>query len=168
MLKDSFPELYSFTKQQQITLQKALHGNLSDLFRTPFSEQTYDQFLQVHNIFQSPNQTNENDQWIYIWGISQFYSIKIYKSARSPKHPQGLWMAMEILLSDEAQSIFWLFLKDRLNTRRSLRRKNMGMESYTCNMCIWQYEKTIQHLFQQCNFAKACKCHFTSYIVATV
>jgi hypothetical protein len=51
---------------------------------------------------------------------------------------------------------FWLFLKDRLNTRGLLRRKNMELESYTCDLCIWQYEEIIQHMFHHCNFAKAC------------
>jgi hypothetical protein len=51
---------------------------------------------------------------------------------------------------------FWLFLKDRLNTRGLLQRKNMELDSYTCDLCIWQYEETIQHLFHHCNFAKAC------------
>jgi hypothetical protein len=31
----------------------------------------------------------------------------------------------------------------------------MNLESYTCDMCIWQHEETNHHLFVQCNFAKA-------------
>ena len=37
-----------------------------------------------------------------------------------------------------------------------LRRKNMTLESYTCENCIWQREETLYHLFLRCNFAKAC------------
>jgi hypothetical protein len=37
-----------------------------------------------------------------------------------------------------------------------LRRKNMALESYTCENCIWQKEETVYHLFLRCNFAKAC------------
>jgi hypothetical protein len=64
--KEAFPELYSFTKHKQISLQKALQGNLADLFHTPLSEQAYSQFLQVQTIFQSINQQDENDKWSYI------------------------------------------------------------------------------------------------------
>jgi hypothetical protein len=32
----------------------------------------------------------------------------------------------------------------------------MELDSYTCDLCIWQYEETIHHLFHHCNFAKAC------------
>jgi hypothetical protein len=51
---------------------------------------------------------------------------------------------------------FWLWLKNRLNTRDMLKRKNMNLESYTCENCIWQKEETLYHLFLKCNFAKAC------------
>jgi hypothetical protein len=113
--------------------------------------------MQVQNIFQSLSQTNENDQWIYIWGTNQFSSVKIYK--RMLGHPSihkaygWLWRSSCPM---KHKVFFWLFLKSRLNTRGSLHRKNMDLESYTCDMCIWQYEETIQHLFQKCNLAKAC------------
>jgi hypothetical protein len=37
-----------------------------------------------------------------------------------------------------------------------LRRKNMILESYSCENCSWQREETLYHLFLRCNFAKAC------------
>jgi hypothetical protein len=50
---------------------------------------------------------------------------------------------------------YWLWLKNRLNTRDMLRRKNMTLESYSCENCLWQREETLYHLFLRCNFAKA-------------
>jgi hypothetical protein len=32
----------------------------------------------------------------------------------------------------------------------------MGLESYSCENCIWQKEETLYHLFLTCNFAKVC------------
>jgi hypothetical protein len=32
----------------------------------------------------------------------------------------------------------------------------MTLESYSCENCLWQREKTLYHLFLRCNFAKAC------------
>ena len=51
---------------------------------------------------------------------------------------------------------FWLFLKDRLNTRGMLRRRNMFLDSYTCENCILQREETQYHLFFKCSFARQC------------
>jgi hypothetical protein len=53
-------------------------------------------------------------------------------------------------------NFFLLFLKDHLNTRGLLRRKNMTLECYTCEMCIWQDEESLLYLFTKYNFAKAC------------
>jgi hypothetical protein len=51
---------------------------------------------------------------------------------------------------------FWLLLQDRLSTRDILQRKDMHLESYTCDMCILQRLETNAHLFLRCNFARAC------------
>jgi hypothetical protein len=47
-------------------------------------------------------------------------------------------MDLEISLSDETQSVILVVLKDRLNMRGLLRRKNMQLDSYTCEMCLLQ------------------------------
>lgn len=38
-----------------------------------------------------------------------------------------------------------------------LKRRNMVLDSYVCELCILQREETILHLFIRCNFAKACR-----------
>jgi hypothetical protein len=40
--------------------------------------------------------------------------------------------------------------------KNMLRRKNMTLEPYSCENCIWQKKETLYHLFLRCNFAKAC------------
>lgn len=37
-----------------------------------------------------------------------------------------------------------------------LRRRDMNLESYTCDNCIGQKEKTLYHLFLRCNFTETC------------
>ncbi|GJN28090.1 hypothetical protein PR202_gb16173 [Eleusine coracana subsp. coracana] len=37
-----------------------------------------------------------------------------------------------------------------------VRRRNITLESYTCEMCILQHEETLRHLFFRCNFARQC------------
>jgi hypothetical protein len=51
---------------------------------------------------------------------------------------------------------FWLLLQDKLNTRDRLRRRNMHLESYTCENYILQRHETSYHLFLRCNFEQAC------------
>ena len=50
----------------------------------------------------------------------------------------------------------WLLLKDRLNTRNLLRRKNMHLDDYTCVLCINGSEETSFHLFFECPFSVDC------------
>jgi hypothetical protein len=59
-------------------------------------------------------------------------------------------------MSNEAQGLFQLLLKDRLSTRELLQHKEMNLESYTCDLCILQRPETRAHLFLRCKFAKAC------------
>jgi hypothetical protein len=43
----------------------------------------------------------------------------------------------------------------KIDNMNMLRRKNMALESYTCENYIWQNEETLYHLFLRCNFAKS-------------
>jgi hypothetical protein len=52
---------------------------------------------------------------------------------------------------------FWLLIKNRLNTRSLLKKKNMFLESYVCEFCIHQSEEKLEHLFfKKCMFARNC------------
>jgi hypothetical protein len=64
-------------------------------------------------------------------------------------------MGLENFPAAKTQGIFLLLLQDRLNTRGLLllRRKNMQLESYTCELCLLREEK-LRHLFFKYSFAK--------------
>ncbi|GJN24109.1 hypothetical protein PR202_gb11827 [Eleusine coracana subsp. coracana] len=51
---------------------------------------------------------------------------------------------------------FWLLLRDRINTRNLLRRKNRTLESYSCALCDQNMEETLFHLFFECSFTQQC------------
>lgn len=51
---------------------------------------------------------------------------------------------------------FWLLLRDRLNTRNLLRRKNKILEDYSCVLCTTNCEETSFHLFFYCPFSRSC------------
>jgi hypothetical protein len=58
--KTRFHELFSFSKKRFITLHQVKNSNLPDLFFQPLSEQTFDQFDQIHDILLSTG-TSDND-----------------------------------------------------------------------------------------------------------
>jgi hypothetical protein len=47
-------------------------------------------------------------------------------------------------------------LRDRLNTRNLLRRKNMHLDDYSCVLCFSGTEETAFHLFFECSFSQDC------------
>jgi hypothetical protein len=72
-----------------------------------------------------------------------FISQGLQENFRTCKmHPTYGWLSKS-LCHMEHKVFFVLHLKDRLNTRGLLHRRNMNLESYTC-VCIWQHEKAIQ------------------------
>jgi hypothetical protein len=86
---------------------------------------------------------NDEEEREISWNLSVKHSgifRSLWKNKCQPKH----------------KVFFWLWLKNKLNTRDMPRRKNMTLESYTCENCIWQKEETLYHLFLKCNFVKAC------------
>jgi len=53
-------------------------------------------------------------------------------------------------------SFFWLLLRDRLNTRNILKRKDMHLDDYNCVLCNLGCEETSFHLFFECPFSRDC------------
>lgn len=99
-----------------------------------------------------------NDCWSYAWnGILSYSSKKAYSVLLGslPASPLFPWMWAGDNLGKH-KFFFWLLLKDRLNTRETLRRKNMHLSSYTCAICTTNTEGTLMHLFFECPFSQAC------------
>jgi hypothetical protein len=98
----------------------------------------------------------EQDIWQYTWG-NNFSSSKAYKIliGHSQHHPSVQWI-WNCSCQPKHKVFFWLLLKDRLSTRKILKRKNMFLQSYSCVLCASNTEETVHHLFLQCEFAKQC------------
>lgn len=86
-----------------------------------------------------------------------FTVSKAYRSIIGSRmvHPVFLWI-WKSKGQMKHKVFFWLLLKDRVNTRDMLRRRNMHLDTYTCELCILQRIETTTHLVLKCNFAKAC------------
>jgi hypothetical protein len=156
--RQKFPELFSFVKNTKLTIEEAKEQDqFAGFFHLPISEQAYDQYLELQVVWEQIALSNAHDRWRYIWGSDNYFSQKAYRHfmGQTQVHPiyRHLWKSK---CQSKHRVFYWLWLKNRLNTRDMLRRKNMELESYSCENCLWQREETLYHLFLRCNFAKAC------------
>jgi hypothetical protein len=156
--RQNFPELFSFAKNTKLTIKEAKEQEQFDgFFHLPISEQAYDQYLVLKGSWEQLVLSDAHDRWQYIWGSDKFSSQKAYRffMGQTQIHPiyRLLWKSK---CQPKHRVFYWLWLKNRLNTRDMLRRRNMELDSYSCENCLWQREETLYHLFLRCNFAKAC------------
>jgi hypothetical protein len=156
--RQKFPELFSFVKNTKLTIKEAKEQDqFAGFFHLPISEQAYDQYLELQVVWEQIALSNAHDRWRYIWGSDNYSSQKAYRffMGQTQVHPiyRLLWKSK---CQPKHRVFYWLWLKNRLNTRDMLRRKNMELDSYSCENCLWQREETLYHLFLRCNFAKAC------------
>jgi hypothetical protein len=154
----AYPALLSFAKDEQISFRQAISKpNFIQNFNTPLSVQAHHQLLELQNFILTRNDAPARDQWVYAWGNSRFSTSKAYKALSGERStlPDFLWI-WKSKCQMKHKVFFWLLLKDRLSTRDLLRRKNLPLDSYACELCILQRPETTNHLFLRCNFAKAC------------
>jgi hypothetical protein len=148
-LKLEFPELFSFAKKDNISLHDVMVSEqFQDLFHLPLSLQAFELYGQLETFVLSLQLEENLDQWSYIWGNATFSSIKVYKRliGSQPVHPAHRWL-WKSSCQPKHKIFFWLLMHDKLNTRGRLRRRNMHLDSYVCELCILQREETLRHLF---------------------
>ena len=123
------------------------------IFSLPLSGQAASQLSELQTLLLGCNlePAEENDVWTYPWG-NTYSSSKAYKRLRgtieaSPLFP-WIWSSSNL---GKHKFFFWLLLRDRLNTRNILRRKNRTLEDCWNNgcevLCNNGCEETLFHLF---------------------
>jgi hypothetical protein len=92
-----------------------------------------------------------------MWGSKEYSVQKAYLqlSGSSDVHPAFNWI-WKSKCQAKHKVFFWLLLHDGLNTHRQLQRKDMALDSYTCELCLHQTTETLRHLFLRYHFAKNC------------
>jgi hypothetical protein len=104
----NFPELFSFAKNQNVTLQKDKEMlNISDLLYLPISQVA--QLLQLANLIQTFPRGDEYDIWTYIWGAPFFASMKAYKHLLGYRfvHPYYTWLQKSA--AQKKHKVFFFF-----------------------------------------------------------
>jgi hypothetical protein len=134
ILKLLYPQLHSFAINDEITLKGALsHASIQELFHLPLSKEAYEQFCDLDILIQSLHH-GEQDTRSYIWENASYSSAKVYKHMLGAEE---LHLAFTWLWNSACQQkhkvFFCLLLQDKLNTNGLHRKKNMHLESYTCD-----------------------------------
>jgi hypothetical protein len=96
----------------------------------------------------------DKDSWNYIWGNGKFQHKRLINIPWELIQCILRSVGLDTSLSNETKKIF--LLNNRLNTTGLLRRENMYLDSYTCELCRLQREGALRHLFLKCSFAKKC------------
>ena len=79
ILSLQLPQLFSFAKDQTITIQQVCQArNLYDLFNLPRLEKAFQQYQQLVLVLNDLHLQATLDQWTNIWGSSIFTLKKVY------------------------------------------------------------------------------------------
>jgi hypothetical protein len=158
--KWKYPQLFSFAKNQNISLQKFLSQDAYANFFTPLSEEAVEQWSELDNLIQRLELvSSKDDRWSYIWGSSVFTPKLAYKQLQGSfiAHPLFSWL-WKSCCRGKHKFFDWLLFCDRLNTRAILGRKNRPLDNFNCVLCLHGYEETLEHLLFQCSYSQWCWC----------
>jgi hypothetical protein len=80
LLQHEFPQLFSFVKNPNSTVQTLFSSNnLALNFHLPLFEEAHSQFLLLHSLAEDLHLSEALDQWSYIWGNNRFSAARAYK-----------------------------------------------------------------------------------------
>jgi hypothetical protein len=153
----SYPELWPFASNKDITLHQARTVAFHEIFHTPMSVEAFEQFHALQDLLANLSQHDQRDKWLCNGSSSLFSSHKAYvhMTGNEWTHPIFSWL-WKTKCQSKHNVFFWLLSKYVLNTRSFLRHRSMQLDSYTCDNCILQLKETVLHLFLRCNFARRC------------
>jgi hypothetical protein len=88
--------------------------------------------------------SDEKDKWSYIWNSKEYYCHKGYLQIIGINYASPIfqWMCKSCVMGKH-KFFFWLLLRDRLNTRELLKRKNMELDDYNCVLCRQGVEESL-------------------------
>jgi hypothetical protein len=99
------------------------------------------QYCELEIFMQSINEQNDRDRWRYIRGNGNYSSSKAYRHlTRSQQiHPAYRWLWVSSCQSKH-KVFYSLLLKISVNTRGLMRKKNMPLDPFDCELCLLQRE----------------------------
>jgi hypothetical protein len=157
VLKWSFPQLFSFALNKNISFQAFNSGDLQRHFWTPLSlEASADQLEDLQDALMNLSLNPlDNDRWSYIWNNDEFSTKQAYMQIIGivDASPIFRWM-WKSCARGKHRFFFWLLLHDRLSTMELLKRKNKDLSCYNCVHYPRGAEESLVHLFFDGPFSK--------------
>jgi hypothetical protein len=135
----TFPELFSFAKNQNISVHlAATETPLHVQFHLPLPPEAYAQYLQLNDIVQSIQFQQDTDVWTYIWGSPFFSSRKAYKQLIGPRHiHQSFFLALEIFLPKQKEIPFLVNFARQAKYKSSTQKEEYAItRSHMCSLCL--------------------------------
>lgn len=141
---------FSFAKIKDISVASfKVEDNLDSLFHLPLSSMALTQLQELRACLSDlePPQARPDD-WSYIWHSVSFTSKQAYVHLLGQSSPAlpFIWLWSSSCRSKQ-KFLFWLLLKDRLNTRELLLRKQFPLDNVDCVLCSDRVVETSKHLF---------------------
>lgn len=135
-----------------------LEQELDMIFSLPLSQIALAQLEEIQLTLDNRDLNDSlGDIWSYSWGSAKYSSKKAYTIliGSNSVSPLFKWLCGSCNLGSH-KFCFWLLLRDRLNTRNLLRRKNMTLSDYNCVLCNSGCGETSFQIFFECAFSKDC------------
>jgi hypothetical protein len=75
-----YPELFSFANNTKLYIAEAKEqDHLFHIFQLPISEQAYEQYLELHVVWEQIDLNTSKDRWRYIWDSDSYSTKKAYR-----------------------------------------------------------------------------------------
>lgn len=154
----AYPELFSFAKNQLLTVQSAKQiDSLHQLLHLPLSVQALTQLQTFLPLLDNSANSTIEDVWGYIWGSNHYSASKGYKQLSGLRMTHHFFPRIwKSAVQNKHKVFFWLLLKDRLSTRGLLQRRNMILDDYNCVLCMSSVVESREHLFLDCPMTRQC------------
>lgn len=125
--KWSYPQLFSFARNKEISVQKFCLQQHIQNFHLTMSPQAVAQLYQLNALVQAANFNHLlNDSWFYIWGALEYSSKQAYLSFLGQTVVDPLLTLIWRSSCQSKHNIFmWLLFSDRINTRNLLEDKEL-------------------------------------------
>ena len=162
ILAQTHPRAFSFASQEDISVRDFLGAKtLHEMFHLPLSVQAHAETRDLQSIVRDiplNDSLSGNDSWNCTWATQTYSANKYYNSyfreVRAHQTYTWLWKSKVRM---KIKVFGGLLLSDRLNTRNMLKRRHYNIDNdYTCPLCESNVEETLEHLFFDCAFSKAC------------
>jgi hypothetical protein len=131
---------------------------LGSVFALPLSVEAFQEFQDLSSLIESnPTASDVVDTRRFVWGDrytpSKYYNF-LFSRVPQDVALKAIWDSRALL---KLKVFLWTLMIDRLNTRDIMLRKQWNIESSPeCSMCNALVLETRDHLFFDCEFAKAC------------